>query len=97
MTLPRYRFSYFRNMLLTVLLLLLPMVAACQAADLHPERIKLPPGFAIELFARVPGARSMTLGTKGTLFVGSREEGKVYAVRYGGGHKAEVITLAKGL
>lgn len=36
------------------------------------DKIKLPPGFAIEVVARVPGARAMTWGERGTLFVGSR-------------------------
>lgn len=44
--------------------------------------IKLPPGFHIELYARdVKGARSLALGEQGTLFVGSRDEGKVYALQ----------------
>ncbi|MDQ6619900.1 MAG: sorbosone dehydrogenase family protein [Pseudomonadota bacterium] len=47
------------------------------------EQIKLPAGFSIQLVARIPGARAMTWGSQGTLFVGSRSEGKVYAVRPG--------------
>jgi glucose/arabinose dehydrogenase len=43
------------------------------------ERIKLPPGFTIELVARAPSARAMTFGSAGTLFVGSTS-GDVYAV-----------------
>jgi glucose/arabinose dehydrogenase len=53
--------------------------SAFAAETLPLERIRLPPGFTIELFARVPGAREMTFGTNGTLFVGSLE-GNVYAV-----------------
>ena len=45
------------------------------------ESIKLPPGFAIEVVARVPNARAMTWGAAGTLFVGSAGEGSVYAVK----------------
>jgi hypothetical protein len=41
--------------------------------------LNLPPGFEIELFARVPNARQMALG-KNTLFVGSMRAGKVYAI-----------------
>jgi glucose/arabinose dehydrogenase len=52
--------------------------------------LKLPPGFEIELFARVPNARQMTLG-KTTLFVGSMRAGKVYAVPLQGPHKPVVI------
>ena len=45
------------------------------------EKIELPPGFEIELYATgLPGARSMTLTPGGTLFVGSRREGNAYAV-----------------
>jgi glucose/arabinose dehydrogenase len=54
-----------------------------EAAD--PEReigkIKLPPGFRISVYASdVEGARSMAIGRRGTLFVGTRSEGKVYAL-----------------
>ena len=43
--------------------------------------IRLPPGFSISVFAHdVPGARQMTLSPSGTLFIGSRDEGKVYAI-----------------
>ena len=44
------------------------------------ERIKLPPGFKIRLYARVPGARHMAVGPQGrVIFVGTAET-KVYAV-----------------
>ncbi|MHB8771968.1 MAG: PQQ-dependent sugar dehydrogenase [Syntrophales bacterium] len=69
-------------------------------ASPQPGGISLPPGFRISLYAAdVPGARSLALGAKGTLFVGSRGEGKVYAVldRNGDGVGDEVITIAKGL
>lgn len=50
-------------------------------AKLPLEQIKLPPGFVIELYASgVDNARQMALGDKGTLFVGSRNARKVYAV-----------------
>jgi glucose/arabinose dehydrogenase len=43
--------------------------------------IKLPKGFRISLFAdNIDNARSMTLGEKGTVFVGSRESDKVIAL-----------------
>lgn len=61
---------------------LLPL-AAC-TAKLPLEKISLPKGFKIELVARVPGAREMAWGAKGTLFVGSRGGiDKVYALRPG--------------
>src|SRR6202451_1978187 len=50
------------------------------------KQIKLPPGFKIELWARVPAARQLALGDKGTLFVGSWfGVGKVFAVPHEGG------------
>lgn len=45
------------------------------------DKIVLPPGFKISVFAEVPNARSLCLGDKGTLFVGNRQKDKVYAVR----------------
>jgi glucose/arabinose dehydrogenase len=42
--------------------------------------LQLPDGFRIEFYARVPGARSLALGPGGTVFVGTRGEGRVYAV-----------------
>src|SRR5262245_35704718 len=50
--------------------------------NLPIERIKLPPGFRLDVYAEdVPNARSMARGDKGTLFVGTRAAGKLYAVR----------------
>lgn len=44
--------------------------------------IKLPIGFHIDLYASdVEGARSLCIGEGGTVFVGSRAEGKVYALQ----------------
>jgi glucose/arabinose dehydrogenase len=61
------------------------------------KHIKLPPGFKIELWARVPAARQMAWGDKGTLFVGSWfGVGKVFAVTDKGG-KRDVKTVIKGL
>ena len=46
------------------------------------DKIKLPKGFSITLFAdNVPNARSMTLGKDNTIFVGSMASGNVYALQ----------------
>jgi glucose/arabinose dehydrogenase len=56
--------------------------AAADVADL-----KVPPGFAISVFAAdVPNARQMALGPDGIVFVGSRAAGKVYAIANGKVH-----------
>lgn len=55
---------------------------AAATSDLPLERIKLPEGFTISIYADdVENARAMALSPSGTLFVGSREEGKVYAIK----------------
>lgn len=62
--------------------------------------IELPPGFSIDYYAeRVEGARSMALGANGTLFVGSRGTGKIYALpdRNEDNKADDVIVLAEGL
>src|SRR4249919_2876681 len=53
--------------------LLVTGLAPVWAADapLPVESIRLPPGFTIEVVARVPDARAMAWGANGTLFVGS--------------------------
>lgn len=67
---------------------------------LQLDKIKLPEGFKIEIYAAdIPNARSMVWGDKGTLFVGTRSEGKVYAVVDTNNDKKadKVYTIASGL
>src|SRR4029453_12637471 len=65
-------------MLVSVLLTSV-LAAAPEAPPI--EKLKLPPGFRIAVYAYpVPGARSMTLGARGTLFVGTQDKGVVYAI-----------------
>ena len=62
--------------------------------------INLPAGFSITYFAKnVPGARSLSLGKDNTVYVGTRNQGVVYAlVDNNHDYQAdEVITLAKKL
>jgi glucose/arabinose dehydrogenase len=76
-------------------LLAVVSVARADASD-RLASIRLPPGFHISVWARnIDGARSMTWGERGTLFVGTRDEGKVYAVRTG--VPRTVVTIAQGL
>jgi glucose/arabinose dehydrogenase len=83
------------------LLLFLLLAPPGAAADERPlGTIKLPPGFQIEVYAdNVPNARAMALGDKGTLFVGSRSAGNVYAVLDNdqNGRADEVLLLAQGM
>jgi len=79
--------------------LLTGLVIGTAAAQSQPvEKIKLPPGFEISVFAdNVPNARAMSLGDHGTLFVGSRRAGKVYAVKIRENKAIETLTVASGL
>ncbi len=88
---------------LVIIILIVFSFPGCSPAlsqkGIHLDRIEMPPGFRISLYARVPGARSMALGPGGIVFVGTRREGVVYAVLdHDGDHGAdEVVTVAKGL
>ena len=69
-------------------------------ADQIIDKLKLPEGFEIQAFAEnVTGARSMVMSPNGILYVGTRGEGKVYALTDSNrDHKADrVITIAEGL
>jgi glucose/arabinose dehydrogenase len=68
-------------------------------AQLPLNSIRLPPGFSISVYSSaVPGARSMALGARGTLFVGTRGN-RVYAVTdaNGDGRADTVRTIASNL
>lgn len=77
-----------------------PSVVTSKTDSELTQKIKLPSGFKINIFAEnVQNARSLAMGTKGTIFVGSRSEGNVYAILDNNkDNKADkVITIAKGL
>lgn len=63
------------------------------------DKIRLPEGFKISVYAEVPNARSMCWGAKGTLFVGNRSGDNVYAVVDDNkdGRADKVYTVATGL
>jgi glucose/arabinose dehydrogenase len=67
-------------------ILSLCLLLACSAGQASPQTdkvldsVRLPAGFRLNVYTdNVPAARSMALGQRGTLFVGTRA-GKVYAV-----------------
>jgi glucose/arabinose dehydrogenase len=88
---------------LTLLLSIIWLISCASAKNkkgVYLDDITLPPGFAINIYATgVENARSLALGDSGTLFVGTRSAGRVYAV-LDPNHDAiadEVITIAEGL
>ncbi len=86
-----------RTLLLAMVWVLL---AAPALAAIHLDRLALPPGFEIAVYAdQVPNAREIALGAKGTVFVGSMGEGKVYALTdtRNQGRADRVRVIASGL
>ena len=83
----------------STLLLSLVWCCGCGGGELPLGNIKLPPGFRVSIYAEVPKARSMTLGSQGTVFVGNRAGDKVYAVADADrdGKADAVYTIASGL
>lgn len=51
------------------------------------EKVKLPPGFKIEVYAEVQNARSLALSPSGVVYVGNRDGNKVYAIKDTNGDK----------
>ena len=78
----------------------LMLLATPASAAVQLDRLTLPDGFHIAVYSdRVPNARELALGAKGTVFVGSTGAGKVYALidtRHDG-HADQVRVLASGL
>ncbi|QEE43049.1 sorbosone dehydrogenase family protein [Methylobacterium sp. WL2] len=73
---------------------------ATAAAKLPLDKLKVPEGFKVEVYASgLANARSMTQAPDGTLFIGTRTVGKVYAVlpQAGPDGKRVVKTIASGL
>jgi len=80
--------------------LLLVFPAAPAWAAVHLDRLTLPPGFQIAVYAEgVTDAREIALGARGTVFVGSTDAGKVYALTDSNhdGRADRVRVIASGL
>jgi glucose/arabinose dehydrogenase len=60
------------------------------------SKIQVPPGFQVEIWSHGhPGARMMTRGDKGTVFMGTRTIGRVYAVMDRDGKRSVKILAEK--
>lgn len=88
---------------ISLLLFLLSLALSVPAgAEPSAERLRVPIGFSIALWAKVDNARQMALGRHdangGTVYVGSMQAGKVHAVRFDGAMRATgVAVIADGL
>jgi len=80
-----------------------PKLTVTPRAEIPLGNLRVPSGFRVELWASgMPGARMMTRGDKGTIFVGTRAIGRVYAVTEANGRRshrviAEKLTQPNGL
>lgn len=99
-----YRSRWF--FLCTFVLVLIAGGSSSAAADtkfkvkILAGAVQMPPGFQIQVYAdSVAGARSMALSPSGVLFVGTRKEGRVYAVLDETNDRVadSVVTIAEGL
>jgi glucose/arabinose dehydrogenase len=93
----KIRFDVFRKLAWAAVWI---TVCCAGLASAAVDSIKLPVGFEIEIFSdAVPDARSLAQGDDGTVYVGTRTEGKVYAVPDAdkNGKADRVVTLAEGL
>ncbi len=80
--------------------LLLVLVAATALAAPALDQLKLPPGFKIAIYTdQTPSARELAVGARGTVFVGSADAGRVYALTdsTGSGKADKVRVVASGL
>ncbi len=74
-----------------------PIMTGRTAAELPIDKLKVPAGFKVEVWAEgIPEARSLALGSKGTVFVSNRLQSSVYAVIDHNG-KREVKKILKGM
>ena len=83
---------------IAVVMVVIP--ATVSAQDIPLEQLTLPEGFKIEVYAsNIENPRQMALGSGGTVFVGTRRAGNVYAVLDDNDdHLADpVVTIASGL
>ena len=99
---PRWRRSWSALTAALSSLLLVAAVSPARAAGIRLDTLRVPAGFHVELLTdAVPNARQMALGRgadgKSVLYVGSRSEGKVYAVELQGDKAGTVHTIASGL
>ena len=66
------------------------------AGEIPVDRIKVPQGFKVELWAHgLPGARQMARGDKGKFYVGTRAAGRVYEITDHGDHRTVRTVVEK--
>jgi glucose/arabinose dehydrogenase len=73
-----------------------PRMTVTPPSEIPLDRIKLPKGFKVELWAHgMPGVRMMARGDKGTIWAGTRFIGRVYEIKDKGTHREHRILAEK--
>jgi glucose/arabinose dehydrogenase len=86
--------QYLQRMILPIFLAGLGVDAATGADALPLDKLVMPAGFHIEVYAEVENPRQMAQGDDGVIYVGSMRPGKVHAVRdTNGDHKGDQVTV----
>ena len=71
-------------------------LVATKAADVPIDKIKLPPGFKVEVWADgIPGGRAITEGENGKYYVGTRALGRIYEVTDNGKERTSRVVVDK--
>ena len=71
-------------------------MTATPVSDIPINKLKLPPGFKIEVWATgMPGARAMALGDNGKVYIGTRAIGRVYEVTDNGKERTSRVVVDK--
>ena len=71
-------------------------LVATKAADVPIDKIKLPPGFKVEVWADgIPGGRAIAEGENGKYYVGTRALGRIYEVTDNGKERTSRIVVDK--
>ncbi len=73
-----------------------PRLTVTPPEEIPLKNIQVPSGFQVEIWAHgIPGARMMTRGDNGTVFVGTRTIGRVYAVMDRDGQRTSKVIAEK--
>lgn len=76
----------------------MPSFAGSAEVEKNLSKLKMPPGFKVEVYADVPGARQLALGTNGNVYVGTRDKYVYAVVDKNKDHKADqVVTILDDL
>ena len=90
-----------KKYLITSVFLFILVSFSSNARDVELDKLVLPDGFSVEVYAKVRNARQMSLGDDGTVYVGTRNRagGRIFAILDvdGDGKADEVITIVGGL